>query len=165
MPAEIHPASTADIDALVALEELVFINDRISRRSFRHMVRSPSVSLLVARNEGGVAGYCAVFFRAGSNKARLYSLAVTPLNGSGLGRALLAAGERTAIDRGCKAMRLEVRMDNQRAIDLYEKNDYRQFATKPGYYADDMTALRYEKALRGSQEAAAPFAGEEAGGR
>lgn len=60
MPAEIHPARTDDMDALVALEELVFINDRISRRSFRRMIGSPRASLLVATDQGVLVGYCAV---------------------------------------------------------------------------------------------------------
>lgn len=160
MPAEIHPASTADTDALVALEALAFVSDRISRRAFRRMIRSPSVCLLVARDQGVVLGYCAVLYRAHSTKARLYSLAVNPVNGGGVGRALLDAGEKAALARGCKTMRLEVRLDNLRAITLYEKNDYRRFGSKPGYYADGMTALRYEKLLCGS-----PSGGTEGAGR
>lgn len=147
MPAEIHPARTDDMDALVALEELVFINDRISRRSFRRMIGSPRASLLVATDRDVVVGYCAVLYRSGSAGARLYSLAVTPDNGKGLGRQLLAAAEKAAIAMNCKAMRLEVREDNPRAVSLYEKNGYQAIGARPGYYADGMTALRFEKAL------------------
>ena len=42
---------------------------------------------------------------------------------------LLAAAEDTAAVRGCKELRLEVREDNARAIDLYEKSGYRATLT------------------------------------
>ena len=42
-------------------------------------------------------------------------------------------------------MRLEVREDNIRAINLYERMSYSRFAAKPGYYADGATALRFAK--------------------
>lgn len=154
MQAEIRPARTADMGALVALENAAFETDRLSKTAFRRMMASPTASLLVADAEGGIAGYCAVLYRAGSAKARLYSLAVSPARGGGLGRALLAAGEEAALARGCVAVRLEVREDNPRAIMLYERNGYRPLARKPGYYADGMTALRYEKMLDASLPAA-----------
>ena len=50
------------------------------------------------------------------------------------------------VDPGLQA-RLEVREDNSRAIDLYEKNGYQPIGRKPAYYADGADALRYEKPL------------------
>ncbi|PSJ61278.1 GNAT family N-acetyltransferase [Pseudaminobacter soli (ex Li et al. 2025)] len=147
MLAEIRPARKDDVDALMALELAVFVTDRISRQSFRRMVSSLTASLLVADQPGGILGYCAVLYRTGSKSARLYSLAVAPNSGGGQGRALLAAAEQAARDRGCTSMRLEVRRDNPRAIALYEKNGYRPIGSKPGYYADGMDALRYAKPL------------------
>jgi ribosomal protein S18 acetylase RimI-like enzyme len=131
MPAEIRLARASDVDALAALENAIFEADRISRKSFRNMVDSASAVVLVAVAQGTVAGYCAVLFRAGSRKARLYSLAAA--RGSGIGRTLLAAAEEKAATRGCEELRLEVHEDNGRAIGLYEKSGYRRFGRKPGY--------------------------------
>ena len=152
MPAEIRLARASDVDALAALENAVFEADRISRKSFRSMVDSASATVLVAAAQDAIAGYCAVLFRAGSRKARLYSLAAA--RGSAIGRTLLGAAEQAAAARGCEELRLEVREDNARAVELYEKSGYRRFGRKPDYYADGAAALLYEKPLHLAEPAA-----------
>ena len=146
MPAEIRQARASDVDALVALKNAVFAADRISRSAFRRLAKSSTAAMFVAGRRNAIDGYCVVLFRARSRIARLYSIAAASESG-GIGRALLDAAENAAVGRGCKALRLEVREDNFRAIDLYEKSGYRRFARKPGYYADGAAALRYEKTL------------------
>ena len=46
--------------------------------------------------------------------------------------------------RGSTRLRLEVRDDNVRAINLYERMSYSRFGVMPGYYADgaDRAAIR-----------------------
>ncbi|MFI0848573.1 GNAT family N-acetyltransferase [Mesorhizobium sp. IMUNJ 23232] len=146
MSLKIRPARASDLDALVAVEQAVFDADRISRRSWRSFLARPSAVILIAEDGGHVAGCCVILFRAGSDVARLYSIAASP-GRSGVGRALLAEAERTSARRGAKIMRLEVRDDNLRAISLYEKSGYISFGRKPDYYADGATALRFEKPL------------------
>lgn len=147
MKVDIRPARESDADALVAIENASFETDRISRRSFRRLLDGRSCALLVARSETGLLGYCLVLFREGASVARLYSIAVNGAGGAGLGRALLQAAEQAAMRRGQKRLRLEVREDNSRARNLYERNGYRHIGTKQDYYADGMQALRYEKQL------------------
>lgn len=149
MAADIRPARASDIDALAAVERAEFPTDRISRRAFARLMRSESAALMVTGQPP--RGYCVVLFRRGSSVARLYSIAVSSREGGrGEGRALLAAAEGEAVRRGRRAMRLEVREDNRRARDLYERNGYRRFDRIDGYYADGSPALRYEKPLEGS---------------
>jgi len=82
----------SDLDALVSLEERVFAGDRVSRRGFRRFLTSPRAALVVAAEDGVLAGYALVLFRAGSIVARLYSLAVAPeFARRGIGTALLKA--------------------------------------------------------------------------
>lgn len=139
----------SDLDALVAIENAAFVGDRLSPRSFRHLLRSHSCSVVVAEMGGSVLGYALVLFRKASRRARLYSIAVdSTAHAAGVGRALLAAAERSARERGATQMRLEVREDNARAVPFYEKAGYRRFGVKPGYYADGATALRYAKPLQ-----------------
>lgn len=157
MPAEIRLARASDLDALATLENTVFDADRISRKSFRSMIDSTSATVLVAAAQGAISGYCAVLFRTGSHKARLYSIAVA-LGSRGIGRVLLAAAEDSAAARDCAELRLEVREDNTRAISLYEKSGYRRFGRKPGYYADGAAALLYEKPLNLAEPAIHPKA-------
>jgi ribosomal-protein-alanine acetyltransferase len=149
MPADIRTARVSDIDALVAIENAAFETDRISRKSFRHIVATGTAAVLVAESAGKVAGYGIVLFRRGNTCARLYSIAIAPgSGGAGYGRALLEAAERIARVRGCQALRLEVRDDNDRARALYERSGYRRIGEIAGYYGDGATAFRYEKPLR-----------------
>lgn len=151
MQAKFRAAAAADIGALSDLENSLFLTDRISRSSFRRLVGSPSVVLTVAAFGAAIAGYALVLFRARSRIARLYSLAVAP-DFRGLGRELLEKAEASAAARGCRALRLEVREDNRRAINLYERSGYHRFGERPDYYADGATALRFEKDLTSAVE-------------
>lgn len=151
MTADIRPARASDADALLAIENAAFVGDRISRGSFRRLLSGQSAAVLVAAVEDVVAGYCVVLFREGTGVARLYSIATDKRHGgAGLGRALLDAAETAARRRRQKLLRLEVREDNARARDLYERSGYRFIGTRQGYYSDGATALRYEKLLQPS---------------
>jgi [ribosomal protein S18]-alanine N-acetyltransferase len=156
--AKFRLAAAADIGALVDLENRSFSSDRISRKSFSRLVASPSAAVIIASIGQSVAGYAVVLFRAGSAAARIYSLAVNPTF-RGIGRELLAACEGEAAIRGCSAVRLEVREDNVRAINLYERMAYSRFAAKPGYYADGATALRFAKPIAPRATSTARLAG------
>ncbi|TPN76123.1 GNAT family N-acetyltransferase [Mesorhizobium sp. CU2] len=150
MPAEIRKARASDVDDLAAIEKAVFTSDRLSRRSFRQLIERETAKMLVAENDGRVAGYAVVLFRKGSGVARLYSIAVSPFFGRlGIGRQLLDAAEEAAFEHDRLLLRLEVREDNDRAIRIYEQAGYRKIGREPDYYEDGATALRYEKTLRG----------------
>ncbi len=153
----IRPATGADLEALVALEQRAFATDRISRRGFRRFVRSDSAAVLVAEIDGCLAGYALVLFRAGNAIARLYSIATGPaFAGRGGGTTLLAAAEAAGLARGASHLRLEVRETNVPAIALYRKAGYRLFGRHPHYYQDGAPALRFEKRLAPSLAARRP---------
>lgn len=159
MVLEFRPARASDIDALVAIENAIFGTDRISRRSFRRLIRRETAETLVAANGRELCGYVLVLYRKGSAVARLYSLGVVPAcAGAGLGRKLLNAAEQTAFRRGRLVLRLEVREDNARAIRLYEENGYRRIGRENGYYEDGAAALCLEKPLRGDARFGRPDA-------
>jgi ribosomal protein S18 acetylase RimI-like enzyme len=150
MSSRIRPAEARDIGALVAIENAVFATDRISRRSFRQLIERESAETLVLEEAGQVVGYAMVLFRKGTAVARLYSIAVAPDRaGTGAGGRLLQAAEDAAWEHDRLMLRLEVRADNARAIAVYEKRGYRRIGREADYYADGMTALRFEKTLRG----------------
>jgi len=145
---EIRRARREDIDALLALEESVFATDRLTRRSLRQFLASPSAILIVATLDREVAGYALVLFRSGSKGSRLYGIAVARnAAGRGIGRTLLSTAEQQSRERGCEAMSLEVGVQNQRAMDLYTRNGYRPIRKMPGYYSDGSDALRLGKTL------------------
>src|ERR1700676_3642001 len=144
----LRKAEGADLEALDALEHRVFATDHLSRRSLRHFLVSPTAEVMVAEQDGEVAGTAIVLFRPRSSVARLYSIAVAPhLGGRGVGTMLLAAAEAAAVERGCGAIRLEVHETNAAAISRYRKSRYREFGRHAGYYEDGGDALRFEKPL------------------
>ena len=149
IPVRVRQAGSDDLAALVALEQSAFTGDRMSRAQYRRHLVSSGASMLVADAPGeGVLGSALVLFRRGSALARLYSIAAAPSSrGRGIGARLLAAAEDAARARGCRAIRLEVRVDNAAAIALYERAGYRCIGSYTDYYEDGADARRYEKSL------------------
>ena len=150
----VRRAEPGDVDALIKLEHCVFATDRLSRRSLRRLLDSPSAAVLVAVENAQLAGIAIVLFRARSAVARLYSIAVAPhVGGRGVAAMLLDAAEEAALARGCRIMRLEVHRANHAAISRYRKSGYREFGRYRAYYENGADALRFEKRLRGDAAA------------
>ena len=83
-----------DLDALLALERAVFTTDVLSRRSFRRFLAARGATVIVAEEDGKLAGYVLVLYPPRSKLARLYSIAVAPHIGRrGVGPLLLGAAE------------------------------------------------------------------------
>lgn len=147
----VQVATLTDVPALLRIEERCFSTDRLTRRSFIHLLRRGNATCLVATDGDALAGYALLLFNAGTSLARLYSFAVDPDHrGKGFAGMLLDAAERAAADHDEAYIRLEVRRDNTPAISLYKKHGYREFGTFPDYYEDHMEALRLEKRLQPS---------------
>jgi len=144
----LRPAQLGDLDALVRLENQSFESDRMSRRSFRHWLTAQHRLFLVAVYQQRVIAYCLVLYYPGTRLARLYSLAVDPCcRGRGIARRLLHAAENAVRDSGRLYLRLEVAVDNQAAIQLYEGLGYQRFGFYRDYYEDHQDALRYQKCI------------------
>lgn len=148
---DIRPATLDDVDGLVACEEACFETDRISRRSFRHLLsKGHQATRVLCDPSGRIIGYAMVLFHRGTSLARLYSLAVLPdRRGHGFARRLLGAAEEAAAEEAA-FLRLEVHAQNAGAIELYRQSGYRPFGRIADYYEDGGDALRFEKALAGT---------------
>jgi len=145
----IRQAEDRDLEDLVVLEESSFKGDRLSRRRFQHWIKARNRVFLVAEIDRQVLAYGLVFLHKGTRLARLYSIAVSSAaRGQGIGRELLLALEKGAVDRGRLDMRLEVATDNGGAIRLYESMGYRAFGEYHDYYTDHGDALRMQKRIR-----------------
>jgi ribosomal protein S18 acetylase RimI-like enzyme len=145
---QIRRGKSADLDALLELENQVFATDRMSRRSLRRLLASPSAVAMVAQADGAIMGVAIVLFRVNSAVARLYSLAVAPkYTGRGIASTLLATAEKIARSRKCRSLRLEVHERNHGAINVYRRAGYHEFGSYRHYYQDRGHALRFEKQL------------------
>ncbi|QPC43967.1 GNAT family N-acetyltransferase [Kaustia mangrovi] len=144
----LRPARPGDAHALLAIESEAFATDRLSPRSIRRLIASPSAAVIVAETAGALVGYALVLFRRGSAVARLYSLAVADTaRDQGLGARLVQAAQEAARARNAKMLRLEVRADNGRALALYGGLGFREIGRIPDYYEDGADAIRLESAL------------------
>jgi ribosomal-protein-alanine N-acetyltransferase len=65
----------------------------------------------------------------------------------GIGGRLLKAFIDVVESSGCGDCHLEVRMDNDNAISLYEKMDFKRQASIPGYYPDGIDGVRLAKII------------------
>jgi ribosomal protein S18 acetylase RimI-like enzyme len=144
----IRRAVPADLDALIALERAAFTTDHLSRRQYAKHLSSDSARVFAAVDDTGLLGKAVVFFRKGSDIARLYSIAVDDrARGRGIAKALLEKVEGAARAQGCRRLRLEVSHVNPSAIALYERLGYHRFGEHREYYENGEHAWRYEKAL------------------
>jgi ribosomal-protein-alanine acetyltransferase len=145
----IRQVRRADLEALVKLENRCFETDRLSRRSFKHWIAAEHCAFLVAETDGKLAGYILTLYHPGTQLGRIYSLAVDPeLRGRGIAKLLMHAGEQAAADDGCLYLRLEVSVDNNAAIGLYESLGFLRFGLHRDYYEDHKDALRLQKCIR-----------------
>jgi len=144
----IRSANRQDLPDLERIEAASFDGDRLSARSFRRLLGSPSCDILIAQLGKVTVGYAMVFYRVTTDIARLYSIATTAeARGKGVGRALAEATLAAATRRGKARFRLEVREDNKGAIALYQKLGFSHIGRREDYYEDGAPALRFEKPL------------------
>jgi [ribosomal protein S18]-alanine N-acetyltransferase len=138
----VRPAHHQDDSAILTLEEL-FPSDRMSLRSVRHFLKSPSAHTWVAELDGAVVGNLILLTRKNSGTARVYSVVVAPqARGRRFAERLVRAAEERARQLGLHRIKLEVRVDNAAARGLYAKLGYAEDAQLPGYYEDGSDGLR-----------------------
>ena len=127
MGVSIEAASVADRDAVIALWHAAGLtrpwND--PARDFDTALSNPTSTILIARDGNDLSGTAMVGFDG--HRGWVYYLAVaTDQRGSGLGRALMAAAEDWLKAKGCVAIRLMVRGDNEGARGFYSAIGYEQ---------------------------------------
>ncbi|MBV8380441.1 MAG: GNAT family N-acetyltransferase/peptidase C39 family protein [Paucibacter sp.] len=166
----IESAAPTDLDALAELEQTCFTTDRIARRNWRRLLASDSAGVIVARcgdDSAPLLGAAVLLRRRNSSVARLYSLAVSPpQRGRGLADRLLEASLRQARSDGAAVLRLETRVDNHAAQQLFRRHGFAALDRRPAYYEDGATALRFQRSLWDGDRATpdlalnAPFYGQ-----
>ncbi|MGC5254908.1 ribosomal protein S18-alanine N-acetyltransferase [Gordonia sp. DT218] len=162
-----------DIPRCAALEREMFADDSPwPATAFRAELNAPYNRYFAARERPGgeVVGYAGVstLGSAGSFECEIHTIAVAPSHrGRGYGRALLMALLDVADDCGAPVF-LEVRTDNDTAIDLYARQGFVRSGIRRNYYqpsgADAYTMIRPvtpESAVPESaaRESAAPESG------
>ena len=141
-----------DVPAVHTLESQLFPADAWPLDMFLAEIVHPTRGYIVletvqeGNNEAEIIGYAGLMSIA--ETADVQTIAIDPQHeGKGYGRALLNFLAREAAVRGAEQILLEVRADNARAQDLYQRNGYQQIHVRRGYYNDGVDALIMRKEL------------------
>jgi ribosomal protein S18 acetylase RimI-like enzyme len=141
----IEVASMRDLGALRRLESAIFEKDAWSIFDLVAVLTWPEVIRLKAVENGQMIGFVAGDPRPAQGVGWIATIGVDPrYQHRGIGRALLrACEEQMKFPRA----RLTVRISNDKAISLYEKEGYRTIDIWKKYYNDGEDGLVMEKIL------------------
>lgn len=132
--AVIRPLTGSDLDDLDRLEGELFGPARWSRQSLADEIVGPQRWYVGAqRPDGPLVGYAGLWFDG--EDAQVMTIAVDGTHQNhGLGRRLLDALVARARELGAERVLLEVRVDNDPAIHLYESSGFRRLGRRRAYY-------------------------------
>jgi ribosomal protein S18 acetylase RimI-like enzyme len=143
---EIVPASILDLNALRKLENESFGKDAWPLLDLIAVLTFSEVIRLKAMEDGQMAGFVAGDPRPREGWGWIATIAVDPrYRRRGIGRALLHACEAKL---GVPRSRLTVRISNQSAISMYEKDGYATTEIWNNYYNDGEDGMVMEKELK-----------------
>lgn len=109
-------------------------------------IRDPATNVVVARRAGQMRGFGIMKYH--DDEAHLLLLAVHAQSGRcGIGSALVAWLERSALAAGIGQVYLEARLANAPARAFYARLGYREIQTVPGYYQGVEACVRLAKDL------------------
>jgi ribosomal-protein-alanine N-acetyltransferase len=137
-----------DLAMLAALEQELFADDAWSEQTWwAELAGRPRRDYVVAVTDGAIAGYAGL--DVSGDVADVMTVATAPTQQrKGVGRLLLDDLVRRAAGRGCEALLLEVRADNEAARNLYERNGFEVISVRRRYYQPgDVDALVMRRLL------------------
>lgn len=123
-----------DLDAVAELEQLSF-SIPWSYENLEQGLSNGLDQYLVWEENGMAAGY--INFRILAGEGEIERVAVHPLlRGRGFGRKLMEAMVEYASGQGVRDITLDVRVNNQTAINLYESCGFVKEAIRKDYYRE-----------------------------
>lgn len=121
-----------DVDAAAKLEARIF-SQPWSRQGFLDSLCLENTVFLVAEEEGELSGYIGMYTAV--DEGEIVNVAVAPeKRGRGIGMMLMQKMKRAAQEGNIKRIVLEVRVSNQAAIRLYEKNGFISCGVRKNFY-------------------------------
>lgn len=145
----LREADWRDLAGMAALESEIFPDDAWSEATmWAELAQRPRRAYLVAdgdgdgsggrddgRTDGGLLGYAGLDLAG--DVADVMTVAVDPrARGRGVGAALLRGLHALARGAGARSVMLEVRADNDTALQLYRSRGYEVVRTRRAYYRD-----------------------------
>jgi ribosomal-protein-alanine N-acetyltransferase len=136
----IEPASAADLERILQLEEACFsapwtrkmLEAELSGNQFAHFLIAHEGGLDAGTTD--IAGY--VCFWVVFDELRIMNLAIkASVRRRGIARRLVTRTLKTGLEKGASRAFLEVRASNDPAILLYEHMGFRRVSTRSRYYS------------------------------
>lgn len=129
---EVIPMRAEHIKEIAEIESLCF-SQPWSEKALEEELTNENAHFLAALFNQKVIGYIGVIEICG--EADITNVAVNPAyRRCGIGEKLLCLAEEGANTRNCISITLEVRMSNEAAISLYNKNGYKHAGIRKGFY-------------------------------
>ena len=129
--ARFEPLSEARPDAVLAIEQTAYAQPW-SRGNFTDSLKAGYQAQLLLADDA-ILGYFIAM--KGVDEVHLLNITVAPDHqGQGWGRVMLDALAIWSRGQGAQWLWLEVRVSNQRALQIYERHGYRRVGERKGYY-------------------------------
>lgn len=133
----VRDATPRDIDALLELERACYPpNQAYSREEYRYaLTRAKAVNLVLEEPSEALVGFVGAFYHRTHRLGHVYTVNVDPrARGRGLGRALMEACHERLRALDMRRVVLEVNVENEAAMRLYEAVGYVRARRLKGYY-------------------------------
>lgn len=133
---KLRDATKQDIDALVELERACYApHQAYSREEYRYALQRAKAVNILAEEGGAPIGFVGAFHHRRQRAGHIYTVNVHPSQrGRGLGTTLMAACEERLAQLGMTRCALEVNVENEAAIRLYERGGYARVKRLEDYY-------------------------------
>ena len=129
---QIREMQVKDADAAAAIEQQIF-SQPWSRQGFLDAVNLANTVFLVAEENNRIVGYIGMY--VAMEEGEITNVAVAPVERChGIGGMLIAELLKIAENKGIARIVLEVRVSNDSAIRLYERNGFVQCGVRRGFY-------------------------------
>jgi ribosomal-protein-alanine N-acetyltransferase len=140
--------SVSDIERLHRLDLICFTPERAFTQGYFSILflYNNAFGWALEDERGEMAAFILVTIQR--NRGNISTIDVHPdFRRLGLGQRLMSLAEENLRQMGMKKCTLQVAVDNNSAIKLYEKLGYKITRTLPGYYEDKQDAYLMEKSL------------------
>lgn len=140
MKIKIRKLTVEDSNILSKLDKDIFEKESWSQSSFYFSLDSEFTTGICVEVEEKIVGY--MIFSRFFDEANLDSIAVVKeFRRMGIARKLMDIFMDSCLQKKCKNIMLEVRIDNIQAINMYESYGFEILTTRKNYYGNGMDAF------------------------
>lgn len=141
-------ATLLDLPILVSMDRRFFPYSPWPVEQFRAEISGKTRRFLIGESDGEVVAYAGAFLPSAGGEGDIMTIAVDPIHRrKGIATYLISELEKWAKERGATSMMLEVVIDNEEAIALYEKLGYEKLNIRKNYYGYGQDAQVMRRAL------------------